>query len=119
MQRKSTPTALNKAVPNQLATAINSRFKPHSTITEFSYTLPKTDADPQFDRLLTESEAAKFLDVKVCTLQVWRSTGRYALPYVKVGRNVRYVQSNLIHWLSARTQRTENLSTDFESGAQA
>ena len=118
MQRKSTPTALNKAVANQLAIAINSGFNPTSASIEFSNTLPKTDSDLQFDRLLTENEAANFLDVKVCTLQGRRSTGRYALPYVKVGRNVRYVQSNLIHWLSARTQHTENLSTDFESGAQ-
>ena len=51
----------------------------------------------QFEQLLTGDEAAKILDVTPGTLQVRRSTGRYKLPFVKVGRNVRYVQSNLIN----------------------
>ncbi len=37
---------------------------------------------------------------------VWRSTGRYALPFVKIGRNVRYRRADLIAWLGKRTRET-------------
>ena len=40
--------------------------------------------------LLTAEQAASILNVKVHTLCCWRSTQRIALPYVKVGRCVRY-----------------------------
>lgn len=39
---------------------------------------------------ITDKEASIVLGVKASTLAVWRSTGRYNLPYVKVGRLVRY-----------------------------
>ena len=55
------------------------------------------------NQLRTESEAAKILDLKPGTLQVWRSTKRYPLAYVKVGRLVRYRQSDLEAFLRART----------------
>ena len=55
------------------------------------------------NQLRTESEAAQILDLKPGTLQVWRSTKRYPLAYVKVGRLVRYRQSDLEAFLRART----------------
>lgn len=51
---------------------------------------------------LTPEEAAKLLGVKPATLAVWRSTGRYAVPYYKVGRNVRYSREELLAWREAR-----------------
>jgi excisionase family DNA binding protein len=54
--------------------------------------------------LLTEQEAAKLLDTAPGTLSVWRSTGRYNIPFIKVGRSVRYRQSDLLAWLDSRTQ---------------
>lgn len=54
--------------------------------------------------LLDEKQAAEILDVTPGTLAVWRSTGRYALPFVKVGRNVRYRPSDLDRWLEDRTR---------------
>lgn len=53
--------------------------------------------------LKTEEFASEFLSVKRGTLQVWRSTKRYPLPYVKVGRLVRYRMSDLQAFLQART----------------
>jgi excisionase family DNA binding protein len=53
-------------------------------------------------RFLTEAEAAKLLDIKPGTLSVWRSTGRYKIPFVKVGRNVRYTRESLDAWLESR-----------------
>lgn len=60
--------------------------------------------------LLDEKQAADYLTVTPGTLSVWRSTGRYCLPFVKVGRRVRYRLSDLDAWLEARSR---------ESGATA
>ena len=40
--------------------------------------------------LLDCEAAAGLLDVTPGTLSVWRTTGRYGLPFVKIGRKVRY-----------------------------
>lgn len=54
--------------------------------------------------LMDPAEAAKYLGVAVGTLSVWRSVGRYALPFVKVGRRVKYRRSDLDAWLELRTR---------------
>ena len=54
--------------------------------------------------LLDEKQAATVLNVKPGTLSVWRSTGRYSIPFVKVGRSVRYRLDDLNAWLESRTQ---------------
>lgn len=56
------------------------------------------------DHLLDEQAAATYLDLKPGTLSVWRSTGRYAIPFVKIGRNVRYRRADLDAWLEQRTR---------------
>ena len=40
--------------------------------------------------LLTPQDVANRLGVSTTTLSTWRCTKRYPLPYVKVGRLVRY-----------------------------
>lgn len=50
-----------------------------------------------------DKQAAEVLDVKPTTLAVWRSTGRYRLPYLKVGRLVKYRISDLAEFLARRT----------------
>jgi hypothetical protein len=37
------------------------------------------------NHLLTPVEAAEFLKIKTQTLAIWRSTGRHALLFVKIG----------------------------------
>jgi excisionase family DNA binding protein len=54
--------------------------------------------------LLDEKAAAEFLQLAPGTLSVWRSTGRYGIPFVKVGRRVRYRRSDLEAWLASRTR---------------
>ena len=49
-------------------------------------------ADLPADALLDDAQAAAALSVKPGTLAVWRSCGRYNLPYLKIGRLVRYIQ---------------------------
>ena len=54
--------------------------------------------------LLDEKEAAAHIEVKEGTLSVWRCTGRYNLPFIKIGRKVRYRRSDLDAWLVSRTR---------------
>jgi excisionase family DNA binding protein len=53
--------------------------------------------------LMTPVEVAAYLGVSVKTLAVWRCTKRYPLPYVKVGRLVKYRKSDLDQFLKVRT----------------
>lgn len=55
--------------------------------------------------LLDEPEAAVVLgNLAPGTLSVWRSTGRYKIPFIKVGRRVRYRRGDLLAWLLSRTR---------------
>ena len=60
--------------------------------------------------LLDDKAAAAHLQVSPGTLSVWRSTGRYNLPFFKIGRKVRYRRADLDAWLEKRVR---------ESGATA
>ena len=51
--------------------------------------------------LMTPEHAARALSVSIRTLAAWRSIGRHALPYVKVGRLVRYRESDIADWLQS------------------
>jgi hypothetical protein len=53
--------------------------------------------------LLTDQQAASILKTQTSTLSVWRTTGRYALPYVKIGRHVRYKAGDLKTFINRRT----------------
>jgi excisionase family DNA binding protein len=54
--------------------------------------------------LISPEETAEILGVKEGTLTVWRSTGRYRLPFVKVGRRVKYRQEDVLAFIEQRTQ---------------
>lgn len=56
------------------------------------------------DQLLSARVAANYLGVTTATLDVWRCTGRYALPYVKIGRLVKYKKSDLDSFIESRTR---------------
>lgn len=60
--------------------------------------------------LVDDKTAAAILDVSPGTLSVWRSTGRYNLPFLKIGSKVRYRLADLEAWMERRTR---------ESGATA
>lgn len=53
--------------------------------------------------LVPESEAAEYLAVSPGTLRVWRCTGRVPLPFVKVGKAVRYRIRDLEAFVESRT----------------
>ena len=46
--------------------------------------------------------AGKFLSTAPRTLSIWRSTGRYNLPYYKAGRTVRYRVTDLVKFKASR-----------------
>ncbi|MCC6297094.1 MAG: helix-turn-helix domain-containing protein [Pseudomonadales bacterium] len=52
-----------------------------------------TVADPV---LLTEDEAAQLLKIQPATLACWRVKGRPHLPFVRVGRCVRYRRQDIL-----------------------
>ncbi len=55
------------------------------------------------EELLTREEAATYLGLRPQTLATWTCEGRYNLPFIKVGRSVRYRRSDLDAWLASRT----------------
>jgi len=61
------------------------------------------DNKAQRDALLTRDEAARYLNVQPGTLRVWACERRYPLPFVKVGRAVRYRLEDLDRFIESRT----------------
>jgi len=63
------------------------------------------------EKLLTPSEAAELLGVKLSTLYTWAA--RRQMPVQKVGRSLRFSPAALARWLAAqarppRTDRTRD-----------
>lgn len=61
--------------------------------------------------LLTRREAAAYLGVAEQTLAVWKCTGRRSLPFVKIGRLVRYRKADLDAFILEHLQDFEDNST--------
>lgn len=68
--------------------------------------------------LLTRTEAAAFLGVSKGTLEVWACTKRYPLPYVKVGRLVKYRLPDLHAFVASRVVNTAPTSEQHENGGR-
>jgi excisionase family DNA binding protein len=58
---------------------------------------------PAWPELLDVEQAAVYIGLQKHTLDVWRSSGRYGLPFIKVGRRVKYRRQDLDHFLEQRT----------------
>jgi excisionase family DNA binding protein len=56
------------------------------------------------DKLLNRKEVAELLGIKPETLAVWSCTKRYNIPYIKVGRMVRYKYEDVEAFLNSRKQ---------------
>ena len=61
--------------------------------------------EPIQGRRLTTRQAAEFLGVRPATLEVWRTTRRYPLPYIKLGGLVQYRLADLEAFIKSRTVR--------------
>ena len=75
------------------------------TISEYAKTgTTYTLDDIAESQLLDDAQSGQALGVKTTTLAIWRSTGRYALPYIKVGRLVRYKVGDIRAFIERRTK---------------
>ncbi len=54
--------------------------------------------------LLSRKEAAVYLGVAEQTLAIWKCTKRYDLPYVKIGKLVKYKKSDLDAFIARNVQ---------------
>jgi excisionase family DNA binding protein len=52
------------------------------------------------EALISRREAARYLGVSETTLAIWKCTGRYSLPFVKIGRLVKYRKIDLDRFIS-------------------
>lgn len=68
----------------------------NSVVTNIETGLPFPDT-------MSPNAAAAYLGIKAATLAMWRSTKRYPLPYIKVGRLVQYRKTHLDAFLANRT----------------
>ncbi len=57
---------------------------------------------PNEKALVDQAAAAEILQVKPNTLTNWRCTKRYSIPYIKIGRCVRYRVSDLLAFVERR-----------------
>ena len=64
---------------------------------------PRSAETGHVAELLSSEEAAAYLGVTKSTLATWRCIARRAIPYVKVGRKVRYRKSDLDSFMKQRT----------------
>ena len=64
-----------------------------------------TAALPWQEDRLRRPAAADYIGVAPGTLEVWASTGRYDIPYTKIGKIVYYRKSDLDQWIRSRTVR--------------
>ena len=53
---------------------------------------------------INSEQTAKVLDISPGTLAVWRSTGRYNLKYIKIGRHAKYPVLGIIDFMIRRTR---------------
>ena len=57
------------------------------------------------DTLIEPPAAAEMLCVEVQTLEAWRCHRRYPLPYVRIGRSIRYRVGDIAAFIASRTVR--------------
>lgn len=74
------------------------------------------DLSVEFEPLLTESEAARWLNLSVHTLRNDRSRRLVGVPYVQLGRVIRYDPAELRAWLTQCRRTPVELSVPKRRG---
>lgn len=62
------------------------------------------DNAERISALLTEIQAARLLCIQPATLASWRLHGRVDLPFVRVGRCIRYRHSDITNFIEHNTK---------------
>lgn len=65
---------------------------------EINIALGHDDQHPPL--FINQQQAADLLGLKPGTLSVWRCTGRYDLPFTKMGRHIRYSVRDIARFIS-------------------
>lgn len=89
------------AMPRQSVTLIKEINSMPNTNTLSPLRAPQSQGE-----IFTNTEAAEYIGVSPKTLEVWRCTKRYNIPFIKVGRLVKYRKSALDAFMEARTVDT-------------
>lgn len=72
------------------------------------------------DELLTPDDVAEMLDISPQTLASWRTTGRYDLPFLRIGRLVRYRLSDVEEFLDGfEAAEAEDLDSEAPDAEEA
>jgi predicted site-specific integrase-resolvase len=61
--------------------------------------------------LLSQRDAARLLGLSIRTLERWRVSGEVNLPYVKLGRSVRYTLEGVERCVASRTRASTSEET--------
>lgn len=96
MSHSPTPEApLNNALINQVLARILQNIQEADTSAR--------PFDLKSDLLLNTADTAIVLDIPEATLTKWRSTGEVRLPFIRIGRGIRYNTADLRIWLQENT----------------
>jgi hypothetical protein len=69
------------------------------------------------ERMVDENQAATLLGCTVSCLRAWRAR-QFGPTYLKIGRLVRYRNTDLIAWSRARSVHPKSLSRELSGNAQ-
>ena len=89
MNRKSTTNLFNECLILELKNIVTEAVK--------EAMLKKETSEKQDDEILTIEGAAKLLHVTVASIHNWKK--KKGLPYMKVGRNTRFLKSELLEYM--------------------
>lgn len=64
---------------------------------------PGAQPSAPLTEMLNDAEAAVYLGVSPNTLPAWRCTKRVAIPFVRIGRAIRYRKADLDAFIAANT----------------
>ncbi len=63
--------------------------------------------------LLSRKEAAKYLGISEQTLAIWKCAKRYDLPFVKIGRLIKYRKADLDAFIFKNLESNSNSGEGF------
>ena len=59
---------------------------------------------------MDQKTAAAYLGTTVGSLNVWRTTGKHKIPYVRWGHNIRYKKAELDVWIAKHSQNAQPIA---------
>ena len=60
--------------------------------------------------LMDQKAAATYLGTTVASLNTWRATGKYKIPYVRWGHNISYRKEDLDAWIAEHLENVRPIA---------